>query len=75
MRGGVCMNKLTLDNITIEELNNRINDLRDVLNEICCTGPSSEVEEERLNISRNLDDLIVKYMKEISSTRVASGNL
>lgn len=69
------MNKLTLDNITIEELNNRINDLRDVLNELCCTGPSAEGEEERLNISRNLDDLIVKYMKEISSTNVASGTL
>lgn len=69
------MNKLTLDNITIEELNNRINDLRDVLNEICCTDPNTEAQEERLNISRNLDELIVKYMKEISEIHVASGKL
>lgn len=60
------MNKLTLDNLTIEELSKRINDLRDVLNEICCTDPSSETQEERLNISRDLDELIVEYMKEIS---------
>lgn len=69
------MNKLTLDNITIEELNNRINDLRDVLNEICCTDPNTEAQEERLNISRNLDELIVKYMKEISAVHVPSGKL
>ena len=69
------MNKLTLDNITIEELNNRINDLRDVLNEICCTDPNTEAQEERLNISRYLDELIVKYMKEISEIHVASGKL
>lgn len=69
------MNKLTLDNITIEELNNRINDLRDVLNEICCTDPSTEAQEERLSISRNLDELIVKYMKEIGAIHVASGKL
>ena len=60
------MNKLTLDNLTIEELSKRINDLRDVLNEICCTDPSAETQEERLNVSRDLDELIVEYMKEIS---------
>lgn len=59
------MSILTLDNITMEELNNRINDLRDILNEICCTDQNAELQEERLNTSRNLDELIVKYMKEI----------
>ena len=59
------MSILTLDNITMEELNKRINDLRDILNEICCTDQSAELQEERLNISRNLDVLIVKYMKEL----------
>ena len=59
------MSSLTLDNITLEELNKRINDLRDILNEICCTDQNTELQEERLNISRNLDVLIVKYMKEL----------
>jgi hypothetical protein len=35
--GEVCMNKLTLDNIKIEDLKNLINNLRDLLNEMCCT--------------------------------------
>jgi len=56
---------LTLDNITIEELTNRINDLRDVLNELCCAVQNIEVQKERLITSRILDELIVKYMKEI----------
>ena len=59
------MSILTLDNITMEELNKRINDLRDILNEICCTDQNTELQEERLNTSRNLDELIVKYMKGI----------
>jgi hypothetical protein len=69
------MKKLTLDNIEIEDLNNRINNLRDVLNEICCTDPNTEDQEERLIISRNLDELIVEYMKQIGATHVASGKL
>jgi hypothetical protein len=66
--GGVlCMDKVTLDNITIENLDIRINSLRDVLNEICCTELNDEVNEQRLLISRELDELIVKYMKELGS--------
>jgi hypothetical protein len=59
------MNNLTLDNIKIEDLKNRINNLRDVLNEICCTDSSTEVEEEKLGISRQLDALIVEYMNKM----------
>ncbi|MBK5243070.1 MAG: hypothetical protein JJD95_17945 [Clostridium sp.] len=53
------MDKLTLDNITTEDLRNRINNLRDVLNEICCTDLGNQVEEEKLDV------LIVDYMKKI----------
>jgi len=60
------MDSLTLDNITMEELNKRINELRDILNEICCTAQNDEIQEERLTASRNLDILIVEYMKEIN---------
>ena len=59
------MSNLTLDNITMEDLDKRINDLRDILNEICCTELDGKVQEERLITSRNLDELIVKYMKEL----------
>lgn len=63
------MGSLTLDNITMEDLNKRIIDLRDILNEICCTDSNTEVEEVRLNASRNLDELIVKYMQGIKTRR------
>jgi len=61
------MNKVTLDNITIEKLDTRINSLRDILNEICCTELNDEVNEQRLLISKELDELIVRYMKELGS--------
>lgn len=59
------MIKLTLDNITVEDLDKRINELRDILNEICCSEQSTKVQEERLITSRDLDELIVKYMKQL----------
>ena len=65
--GRICMNKVTLDNITIENLVTRINGLRDILNELCCTELNDGVNEHRLLISRELDELIVKYMKELGS--------
>jgi len=58
------MDKLNVDNITIEYLKKRIDDLRDVLNEICCTDSGTEVGQEKLDISRKLDGLIVEYMKK-----------
>lgn len=61
------MSNLTLDNITMEDLNKKINDLRDILNEICCTELDGIVQEERLNTSRSLDELIVKYMKGLNN--------
>ncbi|MBW9155712.1 aspartyl-phosphate phosphatase Spo0E family protein [Clostridium tagluense] len=59
------MSNLTLDNITMEDLNRRINDLRDILNEICCTDQNADGEDERLAASRSLDKLIVEYMMGI----------
>jgi hypothetical protein len=61
------MSNLTLDNITIEDLDERINDLRDILNEVCCTEQNTEKIEERLITSRYLDELIVKYMKRLGN--------
>ena len=61
------MRNLTLDNITMEELNKKINDLRDLLNEICSEEMDSKIQEERLSTSRSLDELIVKYMKGLNN--------
>ena len=61
------MSNLTLDNITMEELNKKINDLRDLLNEICSAEMDSKIQEERLSTSRSLDELIVKYMKGLNN--------
>ena len=58
------MNKVTLDNIMLNDLDNRITNLRDVLNEICCTEQNDEIQKRRLHISKELDELIVKYMKK-----------
>ncbi|MCB2298213.1 aspartyl-phosphate phosphatase Spo0E family protein [Clostridium tagluense] len=49
----------------MEDLNRRINDLRDILNEICCTDQNADGEDERLAASRSLDKLIVEYMMGI----------
>jgi hypothetical protein len=64
LRGGRFMNKVTLHNTTMENLTNRINNLREVLNEICCADSNIEMKEERLAVSRSLDKLIVEYMKD-----------
>lgn len=46
-----------------EKLENCINNLRDVLNEMCCSLDEGEVNIEKLTVSRQLDTLIVKYMR------------
>jgi len=45
-----------------EKLKDCINNLRDVLNELCCAIDEGEVSIERLFVSRKLDELIVEYM-------------
>ncbi|MBU3112273.1 aspartyl-phosphate phosphatase Spo0E family protein [Clostridium lacusfryxellense] len=47
------------------ELRTRIDKLRDILNELCCNTTEIEAigtNEEMLILSRQLDELIVKYM-------------
>lgn len=46
------------------ELRRNINELRDVLNEICVTAEDTEDLEKRLTVSQRLDELIVKYMTQ-----------
>lgn len=44
-------------------LENSIDTLRDILNEMCCTIDEREVNVEKLNVSNQLDTLIVEYMR------------
>lgn len=59
------MENMQIDIIDIEELTNRIDEVRDVLNEICITIDENENKEDILNVSEYLDRLIVAYMKQI----------
>jgi hypothetical protein len=63
-KGEVCMDRVTIDSITEEYLKQRINNLRDVLNEICSTNSHTEA---KLIVSRDLDELIARYMREMKS--------
>ncbi|MGH4138741.1 Spo0E family sporulation regulatory protein-aspartic acid phosphatase [Clostridium sp.] len=61
------MDNITLDNITIEDLKERIDYLREILNEMCCEEQNMEVKEQSLIVSRYLDELIVKYMRRLGN--------
>jgi|GEM_PF-120253 len=55
--------------IKLAELNRHINEIRELLNEVCCTVATSETINDRLAISQYLDELIVKYMKDLNDLR------
>ena len=54
--------------IKLSELNKQINEVREILNEVCCTFNGNE-NPNRLLISQCLDELIVEYMKEINKLK------
>ncbi|MGH4139489.1 hypothetical protein [Clostridium sp.] len=45
-----------------QDLKACIDTLRDILNEMCCKFDEREVNKEKLNVSHQLDILIVRYM-------------
>jgi len=53
-------------NMKLSKLNKQISDMREILNEACCTLDAGEINPDRLIISECLDELIVEYMKEIN---------
>ena len=55
--------------IKLSRLNEEINELREVLNEVCCTTDPDETYTDRLTISQQLDELIVEYMKEMNDIK------
>jgi len=52
--------------IKLSKLNIQINEVREILNEICCTVDTTKAVNDRLTISQYLDELIVEYMKELN---------
>lgn len=56
------MRKDNLEKVRIERLVKLINELREVLNEICVSSEYIENSKERLIVSKCLDELIVEYM-------------
>lgn len=53
------------DTDKLQILNKRIQELRDVLNEMCITSTGSSGDKEKLRVSQYLDELIVEYMRSI----------
>ncbi|MFL0248523.1 Spo0E family sporulation regulatory protein-aspartic acid phosphatase [Candidatus Clostridium stratigraminis] len=60
------MNKTESKYLQLNRLNEGIEELREVLNEICSTVEENEKDKKRLDISKTLDELIVEYMKELN---------
>jgi two-component system, cell cycle response regulator len=54
-------------NLKLLRIKSQIDELRETLNEVCCTLDEGKSNPDRLFISECLDELIVKYMKEFNS--------
>lgn len=52
--------------LQLNRINKGIEELREILNEICATVEEKGNDMERLEISKSLDELIVEYMKELN---------
>jgi len=69
---GVCnkrninFEKVEQKDIKLYKLNRQINEVREILNDVCCTLDIDVAIDDRLIISQYLDELIVKYMKELN---------
>lgn len=57
-------NKIEIKKLDIDDISFRIEELRGILNEICCTEEEYDYNN-RLKVSQNLDELIVEYMKKL----------
>lgn len=60
------MNYLDFKDLQLEKLNKAIEEVRELLNEICSTseGQSSDFG---LSVSMHLDELIVEYLKALNN--------
>ena len=58
------MKRESNENIHKDELKKQIDELRDVLNEICVTAQDTEGLKKRLLVSEHMDQIIVQYMNK-----------
>lgn len=65
------MNNEAIINVKLERLKEQINELREILNEICISSNGTELTKEILIISQSLDELIVEYMNQIGGNKNA----
>lgn len=61
------MNRTKFNSMKLERLKKCIDELREVLNEMCMTLDEKVNNEERLIVSQYLDELIVQYMKQVNN--------
>lgn len=61
------MGNIYIDSLDIENLKKSINEIREILDELCITTEEINNSEERLAVSQYLDDLIVAYMKQFAN--------
>ncbi|MDP4090168.1 MAG: aspartyl-phosphate phosphatase Spo0E family protein [Bacillota bacterium] len=61
------MYKIKTNEVRMEKLKREINEMREILNEICCASHPNDGRGDsvRLMASKFLDELIVEYMKGI----------
>lgn len=60
------MDKRVIIDVKLERLKRQIDELREILNEICASSKGSEINREVLIISQSLDELIVEYMNQVN---------
>lgn len=61
------MDKEGILDFRLEKLKMQINELREILNEVCAASDGADVAKEALIISQCLDELIVQYMNYVSA--------
>lgn len=62
--------EVTFD-IKLERLKEQIDELREILNEICASSQNTKLTKEMLIVSQCLDELIVEYMNQINEAKNA----
>jgi two-component system, cell cycle response regulator len=55
---------IEIKKLELSDISFRIEELRSILNEICCTKEGYDYNN-RLEVSQCLDDLIVEYMRKL----------
>ena len=58
------MNRKTNEDLDIKQLEEDIEELREVLNKICLMAKTEREIEERLIVSQQLDKLIIEYINK-----------